>query len=202
MTQSVAIRLGVEGGAEVKREFGDVGAAGKQAFDGVVVSMDRAGTASDRQVQRFQRLAQAAKEAEAAGRAQSSINSLLGVEAGPSTSARSSAGVFEQQLRAAEEAERRNAAIAEARAAQFATTTQANLSSIYGISATPSKSARASADVFEEAARAADEEERRAAVLRDARAAQMAATNQANVSAAYGVNAAPVKSARASARGV
>ena len=55
MTQSVAIRLGVEGGAEVKREFGDVGAAGKQAFDGVVVSMDRAGTASDRQVQRFQR---------------------------------------------------------------------------------------------------------------------------------------------------
>ena len=199
MTQSVAIRLGVEGGAEVKREFGDVGAAGKQAFDGVVVSMDRAGTASDRQVQRFQRLAQAAKEAEAAGRAQSSINSLLGVEAGPSTSARSSAGVFEQQLRAAEEAERRNAAIAEARAAQFATTTQANLSSIYGISATPSKSARASADVFEEAARAADEEERRAAVLRDARAAQMAATNQANVSAAYGVNAAPVKSARASA---
>lgn len=199
MTQSVAIRLGVEGGAEVKREFGDVGAAGKQAFDGVVVSMDRAGTASDRQVQRFQRLAQAAKEAEAAGRAQSSINSLLGVEAGPSTSARSSAGVFEQQLRAAEEAERRNAAIAEARAAQFATTTQANLSSIYGIGATPSKSARASADVFEEAARAADEEERRAAVLRDARAAQMAATNQANVSAAYGVNAAPVKSARASA---
>ncbi|KQP02664.1 phage tail length tape measure family protein [Methylobacterium sp. Leaf93] len=199
MTQSVAIRLGVEGGAEVKRVFDDAGAAGKQAFDGVVVSMDKAGTASDRQVQRFQRLAQAAKEAEAAGRAQTSINSLLGVETAPSVSARSSAGVFEQQLRAAEEAERRNAAIAEARAAQFATTTQANLSSIYGIGSTPSKSARASAEVFEEAARAADEEERRAAALRDARAAQMAATNQANVSAAYGVNAAPVKSARASA---
>ncbi|WP_019905713.1 phage tail length tape measure family protein [Methylobacterium sp. 77] len=166
MTQSVAIRLGVEGGAEVKRVFDDTGTAGKQAFDGVVVSMDRASAASDRQVQRFQRLAQAAKEAEAAGRAQTSINSLLGVDTAPSASARSSAGVFEQQLRAAEEAERRNATIRDARATQMAASTQANVASAYGIDAAPAKSARASAEVFEEAARAHQDLEQRATALR------------------------------------
>ncbi|WP_018261884.1 phage tail length tape measure family protein [Methylobacterium sp. WSM2598] len=111
MPSSVAIRLAVEGGAEVKRVFDDAGRAGQQAFQGVSAAADVAGASVDRQTARYQRLAEAARQAEAQSRAQANVNALLGVGTGSGASARDSASVFELQARAAEEATRRAEAL-------------------------------------------------------------------------------------------
>jgi phage-related minor tail protein len=110
-TTQVSIRLGVEGKAEVKRAFDEVGKAGQDAFRGVATSMDAAGAAADRETQRIQRLAQAARQAAAADQAQRSFNQVLGVGIGPSKSARNSAAVFEEAARAAEDLAARTAAL-------------------------------------------------------------------------------------------
>lgn len=110
-TTQVSIRLGVEGKAEVKRAFDEVGKAGQDAFRGVATSMDSAGAAADRETQRLQRLAQAARQAAAADQAQRSFNQVLGVGIGPSKSARDSAAVFEEAARAAEDLAARTAAL-------------------------------------------------------------------------------------------
>jgi hypothetical protein len=81
-TTQVSIRLGVEGKAEVKRAFDEVGKAGQDAFRGVAGSMDAAGAAADRETQRLQRLAQAARQAAAADQAQHGFNAVLGVDTG------------------------------------------------------------------------------------------------------------------------
>jgi hypothetical protein len=108
---SVSIRLGVEGKTDVKRAFDDVGKAGQDAFRGVATSMDAAGAAADRQTQRLQRLAQAAKQAAAADQAQNSFNQVLGIESGPPKSARDSAEVFASAAKASEDLEARTAAL-------------------------------------------------------------------------------------------
>lgn len=108
---NVSIRLGVEGKAEVKRAFDEVGKAGQDAFRGVATSMDAAGSAADRQTQRLQRLAEAAKQAAAADQAQKSFNQVLGVGVTAPKSARDSADVFESAAKAAEDLERRTAAL-------------------------------------------------------------------------------------------
>ena len=110
-TTQVSIRLGVEGKAEVKRAFDEVGKAGQDAFRGVATSMDAAGAAADRETQRLQRLAQAARQAAAADQAQRSFNQVLGVGIGPSKSARDSAAVFEEAARAAEDLAARTEAL-------------------------------------------------------------------------------------------
>jgi phage-related minor tail protein len=110
-TTQVSIRLGVEGKAEVKRAFDEVGKAGQDAFRGVATSMDAAGAAADRETQRLQRLAQAAKQAAAADQAQRGFNTALGVGTGPSKSARDSAAVFEEAARAADDLTARTAAL-------------------------------------------------------------------------------------------
>ena len=110
-TTSVSIRLGVEGKAEVKRAFDEVGKAGQDAFRGVATSMDAAGAAADRETQRLQRLAQAAKQAAAADQAQRSFNAVLGISTAPPKSARESAEVFEQTAKAAEDLQRRTDAL-------------------------------------------------------------------------------------------
>ncbi|KQO76421.1 phage tail length tape measure family protein [Methylobacterium sp. Leaf88] len=107
MPTSIAIRLGVEGGAEVKRVLQDAGAAGQAAFQGVGAAADASGAAADRQTARYQKMAQAAREAEAQARAQANINSLLGVSPAAAGAARASASVFETQADAAEDAARR-----------------------------------------------------------------------------------------------
>ena len=107
---NVSIRLGVEGKADVKRAFDEVGKAGQDAFRGVGSAMDAAGTAADRQTQRLQRLAQAAKQAAAADQAQRGFNAALGVGTSPK-SARDSAQVFEETARAAEDLAARTAAL-------------------------------------------------------------------------------------------
>ena len=48
-TTQVSIRLGVEGKADVKRAFDEVGKAGQDAFRGVAADMDATGAAADRQ---------------------------------------------------------------------------------------------------------------------------------------------------------
>ncbi|MCC0808597.1 tail length tape measure protein [Methylobacterium sp. W2] len=107
MANSVAIRLGVEGQADVKRAFDDAGRAGQDAFRGVATALDAAGAASDRQIAKFRTLAQAGRDAAAKEQAQANVNSILGVRPAPTGAARDSASVFEMQARASEEAARR-----------------------------------------------------------------------------------------------
>ena len=109
-TTSVSIRLNVEGKAEVKRAFDEVAVSGTAAFRGIASAMDAAGAATDRETQRLQRLAQAAKQAAAAEQAQRGFNQLLGIGA-PVKSARDSAEVFESAAKAAEDLERRSEAL-------------------------------------------------------------------------------------------
>lgn len=66
---SIAIRLGVEGRAELRRTLDEVGTAGQTAFQRIGAAADQAGAATDRQTARFQRLAAAQREAEARDRA-------------------------------------------------------------------------------------------------------------------------------------
>lgn len=110
-TTQVSIRLGVEGKADVKRAFEEVGKAGQDAFRGVAVDMDATGAATDRQAQRLQRLAEAARQAGAADQSQRSFNQVLGVGTAQPKSARESAAVFEETARAAEDLEARTSAL-------------------------------------------------------------------------------------------
>jgi hypothetical protein len=110
-TTNVSIRLGLEGQAQVKRAFDEVGKAGQDSFRGVGTAMDAAGAATDRVTQRLQRLAQAAKQAQAAEAAQRNFNAALGVDRPAAGSARESARVFEDTARAAEDLEARTAAL-------------------------------------------------------------------------------------------
>ncbi|BAQ49512.1 phage tail length tape measure family protein [Methylobacterium aquaticum] len=107
MPTSVAIRLGIEGGAEVKRVLTETGQDGQAAFQKIAAASDAAGAAVDRQTAKFQRLAAAAREAETQARAQANINAVLGIGQGSVGAARDSASVFELQARAADEAARR-----------------------------------------------------------------------------------------------
>ena len=100
---TVSIRLGVEGKAEIKRAFQEVGQAGETAFGAVEKAMDRTGAAADREASRLKRLAEAARLAGEAEAAQKRFNAVLAVDRPVPKSARDSAGVFEQ---AAVEAER------------------------------------------------------------------------------------------------
>jgi len=109
-TTSVSIRLGVEGKADVKRAFEEVGKAGQDAFRGVATDMDAAGAAADRQAQRLQRLAEAARQAGAADQSQRSFNTVLGVGTVPK-SARESASIFEESAKATEDLAARTAAL-------------------------------------------------------------------------------------------
>lgn len=109
-TTQVSIRLGVEGKADVKRAFEEVGKAGQDAFRGAATDMDAAGAAADRHAQRLQRLAEAARQAGAADQAQRGFNAALGVGTVPK-SARESAAVFEESGRAAEDLAARTAAL-------------------------------------------------------------------------------------------
>ncbi|SOR26821.1 conserved protein of unknown function [Methylorubrum extorquens] len=159
MATSIAIRLGVEGGAELKRVLDDAGNAGQAAFQKVGVAADQAAAATDRQTAKWQRLAQAAREAEAQARAQSNVNALLGVSAGSTGSARDSASVFEAEMA-------RQDQIRAARQEQSARTAQANINTLLGVRDAQVGAARASASAFEDAYRAETDALRRTAEAR------------------------------------
>jgi len=159
MANNIAIRLGVEGGPELKRVFDDTGNAGQAAFQKVGAAADQAAAATDRQTAKFQRLAQAAREAEAQARAQSNVNALLGVGAGSAGSARDSASVFEAELA-------RQDQIRAARQEQNARTSQASINTLLGVRDAQVGAARASAAAFEEAYRSETEALRRTAEAR------------------------------------
>jgi phage-related minor tail protein len=57
---SVSIRLGLEGGAQVKRAFAEIGQSGKEAFGSVEAALKRTGTTSDAELARYKRLAEVA----------------------------------------------------------------------------------------------------------------------------------------------
>ncbi len=104
--RQVSIRIGVTGKEDVKRAFDEVGKAGTDAFGKVGTAMDSAGSAADRETQRLQRLAAAARQAAAADAAQSSFNQSLGIGA-PAKSARESAKIFEDTAKASADLEAR-----------------------------------------------------------------------------------------------
>ncbi|MRI54070.1 hypothetical protein D8770_08905 [Methylobacterium sp. DB1607] len=159
MANNIAIRLGVEGGPELKRVFDDAGSAGQAAFQKVGAAADQAAAATDRQTAKYQRLAQAAREAEAQARAQTNVNTLLGVGTSTAGSARDSASVFEAELA-------RQDQIRAARQEQAARTSQANINTLLGVRDAQVGAARASASAFEEAYRAETDALRRTAEAR------------------------------------
>lgn len=99
---NVSIRLGVEGKAEIKRAFEEVGQSGQAAFGSVEKAMDRSGAATDREVARLKRLAEAARMAGEADASQKRFNTVLNVDRPIPKSARDSASVFEEAAREAE----------------------------------------------------------------------------------------------------
>lgn len=99
---TVSIRLGVEGKAEIKRAFAEVGQAGEAAFGTVEKAIDRSGAATERETARLKRLAEAARLAGEAEAAQKRFNAVLNVDRPVPKSARDSAGVFEEAAREAE----------------------------------------------------------------------------------------------------
>ncbi|NEU15010.1 hypothetical protein G3T14_23485, partial [Methylobacterium sp. BTF04] len=64
MTTNIAIRLQATGGAEVKREFDEAGAAGRTAFDGVTSALDRTSAGADKVVSKVREAAEAARVAQ------------------------------------------------------------------------------------------------------------------------------------------
>lgn len=108
---NVSIRLGVEGKADAKRAFEEVGQSGQAAFGTVEKALDRTGAATDREIARYKRLAEAARLAGEADAAQRRYNAVLGVEQAAPKSARDSAAVFEQAAREAADFEARAKAL-------------------------------------------------------------------------------------------
>lgn len=108
---SVSIRLGVEGKAEVKRAFDEVGQSGQAALGRVEAALDRAGAATDREVARLKRLAEAARLAGEADAAQRRYNAVLGIDRPAPKSARDSAEIFEQAAKEAADFEARAKAV-------------------------------------------------------------------------------------------
>ncbi len=108
MATNIAIRLGIEGGAEVKRVLEDAGKTGQAALQGVGAAADAAGgVRSTDRPRAIQKMAQAAREAEAQARAQANINSLLGVSPAAAGARAGFRRRFEAQATAAEDAARR-----------------------------------------------------------------------------------------------
>jgi hypothetical protein len=109
--RNVSIRIGVTGKDDVKRAFDEIGKAGQDAFAKTAQATDAAGAATDRQTQRVQRLAQAARQAASADEAQRKFNAFMGVDTARPGTARDSAKVFEDAAKAAEDLERRTKAL-------------------------------------------------------------------------------------------
>ncbi|MBQ1542339.1 MAG: phage tail length tape measure family protein [Caulobacteraceae bacterium] len=104
-TTSVAIRVGTEGKADVKRDFQEIGQAGNAAMDGLASAAERAAQVAERAAARqrtaWQAQAQAAHKAMVADYAQRDINGVLGVrQMFDSGAAARSAAVFEEVMRA------------------------------------------------------------------------------------------------------
>ncbi|MBI2718143.1 MAG: phage tail length tape measure family protein [Rhizobiales bacterium] len=109
--RNVSIRIGVTGKEDAKRAFDEVGKAGQDAFVKTTAAIDAAGAATDRETQRLQRLAQAARQAAGADDAQRKFNTFMGVGASGAGSARDSASVFIASAKATEELEARTKAL-------------------------------------------------------------------------------------------
>ena len=121
--KSVSIRLGVDGKADVQRDFADTKSAGVQAFDAIADAADkasaRAQAATDRQLDSYRRTAAQMAELGRQNAAQQTFNDALGVNynasfgasTGPSKSAKDSAALFEAQAVAADQLAARVAAL-------------------------------------------------------------------------------------------
>ncbi|AWN49486.1 hypothetical protein DK419_26705 [Methylobacterium terrae] len=148
MPTSIAIRLGVEGGPELKRTLEDAGRTGQAAFQGIATAAENAGGAVDRQTARYQRMAEVARQAEMQARAQSNVNNLLGVDRNGAGSARASASAFEAAFAQQEADARREGIIQQIRVRAVA------------------EGQAAATKGFEEQTRASADLERRATTLR------------------------------------
>jgi hypothetical protein len=84
--------------AEAERLNVQITGGYEKALDGIILKHDAVAAAAKRQRDEYSRLAQEAREAQAADRAQSSFNSQLGVGGGTGLRAADSAAVFSRQL--------------------------------------------------------------------------------------------------------
>ncbi|MDP3853150.1 phage tail length tape measure family protein [Phenylobacterium sp.] len=92
-TRQVAFRLKSDGKAEVKRDLGEIGQAGKSAYGAIAQGADEASRASDRQMAKYRQMAEAARQAGRAADEQRKFNAILGVDR-QSKSAQDSAAAF------------------------------------------------------------------------------------------------------------
>lgn len=134
-------------------------------LDEVRLAHDAVAAAAKRQAAEYTSLAAAARQAQSADRSQLAFNSQLGVVAPSGGDARASASVFEEQFREMEAAARRMEEITMLRSQQAGGNFLQDVNGRFGIGQ-QANSARASASVFEEAAREADQLANKVAALR------------------------------------
>jgi hypothetical protein len=158
MTKSVAIRIGVDGKAEFKRDVEEATQAGASGFERLGKAIDDGTAAIDRQKRQFDNLAEAQRRAQIQTANQNAFNTALGIDKPSAGSAQASAQAFIARF---EELDR----IAQLKAQQIGGHFQAALNESLGIGG-PSKSARDSAAIFEAQARAEEDMAVRAATLR------------------------------------
>lgn len=109
--RQIAYRIKSEGKAELLRDQREVAEGFRGTYAAAEAGAAAATAATERQERRYRALAQAAREAQAAGESQARYNALLGVGAVSASSARDSAEVFAAQAAAMEDGERRARAL-------------------------------------------------------------------------------------------
>lgn len=96
--RQISYRLKSDGKAELKRDLAEVGQAGAAAENQIAAATDKANAATDRQMERWRKLADQAREAERIQERQATFNRLLNVGGGSAGSAADSASAFEAAL--------------------------------------------------------------------------------------------------------
>lgn len=94
--RSVAIRLGIDGKADVSRDINDITRSGVDGFNQMATA---AGNAGDRVAAQYQKTAAAAKQAALSDEVNRSWNNFLGVHDHVTNSARDSAAAFEVETK-------------------------------------------------------------------------------------------------------
>jgi hypothetical protein len=181
--RQIAIRIGLEGQADVQRGMQDIGGTGDAVFGDLGKSIDQATSAIQRQEAAERQLTEAQKNAQTQQANQTSFSRFMGVNDNMASSARDASKVFEAEFD-------RVAAVAQMKAEQIGQSFQSTLTAAFGIGA-GAKSAQDSASAFEA-------EFDQAAAIAQMKAEQVGQNFQNTLNAAFGVGVG-AKSAKDSA---
>lgn len=160
-----AVLTGVATEEQASAELARIRSRQVVELDEIRLAHDAVAAAAKRQAAEYATLAAAARQAQAADRSQLSINSQLGIGMAPTGDARASASAFEEHFREMEAAARRMEETNMLRSQQAGGNFLQDLNGRFGIGQQMNP-ARASAAVFEEAAREADQLAEKVASLR------------------------------------